>query len=118
MRISDWSSDVCSSDLEQRELAHVLAGGLGLDLDSGLEKVVGHRQPEPPGAAREERREQPLEVLADVGVGPCAHLDDLAVDRLDDLRQVAAWRPHFAALRLWELSALLHRVRLPGGSAV
>src|SRR3546814_19285786 len=32
MRISDWSSDVCSSDLTQRELA---ANSIGVDLDRG-----------------------------------------------------------------------------------
>src|SRR3546814_7831654 len=36
MRISDWSSDVCSSDLQERDLAHA-AGGDQIHLDDLVE---------------------------------------------------------------------------------
>ena len=41
---------------QQRELLDVLAARLGLDLDAGVEQVVGLGEHEPPAAAREQRR--------------------------------------------------------------
>src|SRR3546814_19191694 len=52
MRISDWSSDVCSSDLDQQQIAHdVLQLDLDMidaEVDSGL-----------PGTAHEHRADDP-----------------------------------------------------------
>src|SRR3546814_6770529 len=42
MRISDWSSDVCSSDLDRRE-----GRGHGSDMDRGLRHVAADRHGEP-----------------------------------------------------------------------
>ncbi len=47
---------------EQRQLLHVLAGGSGLDLQTGLEQVVRICQAETPLAAREQGLEQVGEV--------------------------------------------------------
>src|SRR3546814_4017738 len=45
MRISDWSSDVCSSDLDVAVVAEQVLPGLGLeaDLELGLDRVQVHR---------------------------------------------------------------------------
>src|SRR3546814_5377309 len=43
MRISDWSSDVCSSDLAQPE-AHALVGGLREGPERELRQVLAARQ--------------------------------------------------------------------------
>ena len=77
---------------QQRQLLHVLARRLGLDLDAGREQVLGFGEDQPPGAAREQRREQRGEVLADVGEGGGEDRLDLGVDRADDPLQVPPGR--------------------------
>src|SRR3546814_5443279 len=55
MRISDWSSDVCSSDLRCPGAVVAAAGGLpdrravdaGLTADAGMHAIVGAAQAEP-----------------------------------------------------------------------
>src|SRR3546814_4345473 len=42
MRISDWSSDVCSSDLTRRAGAHRQDGGGGLDVAAVLQRRGRH----------------------------------------------------------------------------
>src|SRR3546814_18081589 len=48
MRISDWSSDVCSSDLLDVRLAALLAPLIGTD----LKQIINQMHWKPPGAAR------------------------------------------------------------------
>ena len=97
---------------QQRQLLHVLAARLGLDLDAGVEQVVGHGQLELARAAGEERREQVGEVLADVGERRGEHRLDLLVDRLDDPAEFAACRPHVFELLFEERVPLLQLVVL------
>src|SRR3546814_17954669 len=60
MRISDWSSDVCSADLVR--LRHVgvieleldVAIGIGVDRVADLDAVIIDREAEPAGEARRE----------------------------------------------------------------
>ena len=74
-------------------LLDVLARRPRLDLDAGVEQVVGLGEPEPARAAREQRLEELREVRRHVGEGGGEHVDDLVVDRLDDLGQLAAGSP-------------------------
>ena len=92
---------------EQRQLLDVLAAGLGLDLDAGLEQVVGLGEHEPSRAAREEVAEQGGEVIGDVGVGGGEHRLDLVIDGLDHPRQLAPCRAHVLELLVEEGVALL-----------
>src|SRR3546814_8569067 len=103
MRISDWSSDVCSSDLELEEVAYVpleeLAGIEGFDEELGEElqnratEALERRE----AAARAERRELGVEdaladmphlteamlvVLGKAGIKTLDDLADLATDEL------------------------------------
>src|SRR3546814_17435165 len=41
MRISDWSSDVCSSDLAIKLLAFIIAGVVALLVDEGVDRDCG-----------------------------------------------------------------------------
>src|SRR3546814_15139614 len=43
MRISDWSSDVCSSDLRLRAIAAVLGAAAGLDAEQGAKLHLAAR---------------------------------------------------------------------------
>src|SRR3546814_14224672 len=43
MRISDWSSDVCSSDLRIRIGIHIAAPGLAVTRDSDIDKIARAR---------------------------------------------------------------------------
>src|SRR3546814_10870484 len=45
MRISDWSSDVCSSDLQIREAGYVCSNHLGIGVGTASIKRTGARQP-------------------------------------------------------------------------
>src|SRR3546814_8533285 len=62
MRISDWSSDVCSSDLADREIEHAFAAGVGLPAGNALLPVALANPPtrvayhHPARARSEERR--------------------------------------------------------------
>src|SRR3546814_4157379 len=60
MRISDWSSDVCSSDLIPRDLHHIVVAGE----ESGLERLE-HRHRRSAGNVR--RGEGDVEPAAGVG---------------------------------------------------
>src|SRR3546814_17304990 len=71
MRISDWSSDVCSSDLGDEPAAHL--AGAGQLTVIGVELLVQHEE-----AAHLAARE--LRVAGEVAVHP----RDLALDDLDD----------------------------------
>ncbi len=84
-----------------------LPGRLGLDLDAGLEQVLGIGQLQAAGAAGEQRLEELLEVGGDVGEGGREDADDLAVDGLDDLGQLASRFLDVVELLLQELVALL-----------
>ena len=75
---------------QERELAHVLAVRASLNLDAGVEGVVGIGEPEAAGAAGEQRLEQLGEVVGDVGEGGREQLDDLGVDGPDHLAELAA----------------------------
>src|SRR3546814_14648865 len=61
MRISDWSSDVCSSDLQRAEPRHALLVGVGLEpelvrRDRLLDRPRGEEEPDVIGAAVGGRR--------------------------------------------------------------
>src|SRR3546814_17769094 len=76
MRISDWSSDVCSSDLVER-LLHVL---VDLEFDEGFRKAIGYRRGHM--ARARNVRGRILDLARDLGLqlrGCCArqlHVDD------------------------------------------
>src|SRR3546814_10826489 len=81
MRISDWSSDVCSSDLGQRE-AHagindprILAEGRDETLFLGSDGV-DHRQPEKHGDGQADTQRQPR-----LAVGPARKLREAGAAR-------------------------------------
>src|SRR3546814_2231289 len=87
MRISDWSSDVCSSDLHQRD-DHRPVGPVALDLldllQVDLQRPVGDQLDVV----------QPGDPVALVGIGAVTRRD------IDDRRAVLAQRPpHHAAPR-------------------
>src|SRR3546814_10317417 len=68
MRISDWSSDVCSSDLEARSLAPLSLGGIprggeALEHRVGLGAFGQRRQPPDFEAARSEEHTSELQSL-------------------------------------------------------
>src|SRR3546814_12596375 len=76
MRISDWSSDVCSSDLVAEAFADA-AGQLQLDAaGAGLLRVL-HREETPPGGRAVDLRILPVDVEQ---VGVVAHPADAALD--------------------------------------
>src|SRR3546814_4530224 len=60
MRISDWSSDVCSSDLPTRRAALVQQGGHRsreiLDVEHGKAPATGRPQHQPAGELAEQRQ--------------------------------------------------------------
>src|SRR3546814_20768262 len=76
MRISDWSSDVCSSDLLVLAHQDLTAGGVGgVDLavgqDDGVEVSVaakGHGLPRPGGVVGPHQPERRWRVLTKIGV--------------------------------------------------
>src|SRR3546814_16824051 len=76
MRISDWSSDVCSSDLLVLAHQDLTAGGVGgVDLavgqDDGVEVSVaakGHGLPRPGGVVGPHQPERRWRVLTEIGV--------------------------------------------------
>src|SRR3546814_10505643 len=76
MRISDWSSDVCSSDLEgeRRETCpdHPPRAGIAIDLGQHVADDVADRKEQHPGAERP---------LAAIG-----HRDIAGLRRADDIR--------------------------------
>ena len=74
---------------EQREPLDLLAGRPGLDLDAGVEHVVGVGEHQPALAAREQPREGLLEGPLHVGVGLGEDLLDPGVDLADDVEEVA-----------------------------
>src|SRR3546814_12264205 len=101
MRISDWSSDVCSSDLREPRVAHqgeVLEARLRLDLrqgdrlDKGLHRLdVDHA--EAPGRT------------AGVGAIELHHLDDandllLIPGKIEEGEMVEGDRPHADSKRV------------------
>src|SRR3546814_6771990 len=75
MRISDWSSDVCSSDLSIVLLA-MIAAFLGMRLYSVLGKRTGHEQE--PVLPRRDERVVPLPVRRDDADTPSAPRDAAA----------------------------------------
>ena len=97
---------------QQRQLLDVLAAGLGLDLDSGVQHVVGLREHQRAGTAREQVVEQVREMLAHVGEGRCEHALDLDVDRLDHPEQLATRLADVVELRIEECVTLLQFVEL------
>ena len=102
---------------QQRQLLDVLARRLGLDLDAGVEQVVGLGEPQPALAAREQRLEQLLEVLGDVGEGGGEDVDDLVVDGPDDLGELAAARLDVVELALRGTRGAPAAPRTPRGPA-
>ena len=75
---------------EQREPLDLLAGRPRLDLDAGVEHVVGVGEDQPPLAAGEQPGERRLEGLLHVGVGLGEDLLHPRVDLADDVEQVVA----------------------------
>jgi len=70
---------------ERRERRRdVFAGGPSVDLDPGIEEVVGVEERQPARATREQRREQDAEVPGDVGERLLEDADDLLVDGAQD----------------------------------
>src|SRR5262249_56338943 len=69
---------------QQRQAPHVLARRARVDLDAGVEDVVGVGEGDATGSAGEQGREQGREVLADVIESGLEHGDDLTVDRAGD----------------------------------
>src|SRR3546814_3606653 len=94
MRISDWSSDVCSSDLVER-LLHVL---VDLEFDEGFRKAIGYRRGHM--ARARNVRGRILDLARDLGLqlrgcrARQLHVDDEAgeveVRHLGDLQRVKA----------------------------
>src|SRR3546814_11162328 len=97
MRISDWSSDVCSSDLDQRCALDRIVGQINVesrvvlevDLRLALLDLVQRRQADVDVAALDQLRHLPVEEgqqqgadvgAVDVGVG---HDDDAVVAQLE-----------------------------------
>src|SRR3546814_4545000 len=102
MRISDWSSDVCSSDLEQRLVALVV--GVGHHGDAGREQLRAGRVDEQRGAVG--TREHELVVGAgQLAVGQLGlrdgrlHVDVPQGRRLAAVGEVALGEAQEAALR-------------------
>ena len=75
-------------------------------------RLSGSVEPKTALAAGEQRLEQRLEVQRHVGERGREHVDDLLVDGLDDLRQLAPRGLHVVELRFEELVALLQRFEL------
>ena len=103
---------------QQRQLLHVLARRLRLDLDAGREKVFRVREMQLADATGEQHGEELGEVLAHVGVRGGEHALDLGVDRSDHPGQLAPRRAHVFELRLEERVALLQGVELLEGERV
>ncbi len=103
---------------QQRQLADVLARRPGLELDAGLEQVVRIGEPEPTLTTGEEGLEQQGEVLADIRVGGGEDADDLLVDRLDHLRELAPGLTDVLELGLEERVTLGELVELLEGQRV
>src|SRR3546814_13074121 len=80
MRIRDWSSDVCSSDLAGRDLQ---AGGtwMGLHAPSGRVVVVTNVRGEMPDPARESRGALVVDLLR--GTDRFADPDEAELDRFN-----------------------------------
>src|SRR3546814_15409743 len=86
MRISDWSSDVCSSDLDERPTAEETDGGGGgaEPGDPGLHRV--RQRPEPGGHGADglrRGRNRGEEVAADV--------DGRVVDLVPEIGRASCW---------------------------
>jgi len=96
----------------KRELLHVLAARLGLDLDTRVQEIVGIGELQPAGSTREKTCEQLAEVTADVGKRTREHRLDLGVDRCDHSHQFAACAANVFQLLLEELVALLQFIEL------
>src|SRR3546814_16426425 len=103
MRISDWSSDVCSSDLPTQRIAD----HDGTDGAWNVEKVMGHRQRgQAPGHGR--RLEPPRLAIVNIGEKPRfvgGHADPAALGRearvaieIDRERPDAGGHPRLHAL--------------------
>src|SRR3546814_1620495 len=67
MRISDWSSDVCSSDLEAADALDALAGEHG-NIDAGLQRQAQVRAPADAGvlALRVLAHDDPVDLAAEL----------------------------------------------------
>jgi hypothetical protein len=79
-----------------------LPARLGLDLDAGVEHVVGCGQLELAHTAGEQQPEELREVLAHVGVRRGEHVLDLCVDGGDDPRKISTGRADVFELLLEE----------------
>ena len=87
---------------QQGQAPHVAAGRTDLDLDPGVEQVLGVGQGEPAGASREERGHQGGEVLVDVGEGRVEDVHDLLVEGPDDVVELSTGGAHVLDLGLEE----------------
>src|SRR3546814_1547880 len=78
MRISDWSSDVCSSDLLARPAGAVLArGAVGRAFVAGVAApAVAAAQKDEPFALFRQVGEQAAILVVGEDLGPDRHLDD------------------------------------------
>src|SRR3546814_10582312 len=101
MRISDWSSDVCSSDLQHR--AHILAARLRQrhqpvrpHARRGLRRTDPHRQ-RPPRDRRAEPEEMAALQIADLLGLPPLHAEQVCGTRHVDIEEGA---PHQEIARL------------------
>ena len=103
---------------QQRQLLDVLPARLGLDLDAGLQQVIGLGEHEPPRPAREEVAEEGRKVIGDVGIGGGEDRLDLMVDGLDDPRELTTGRAHVLELLVEEGVTLLQLGELLEGQRV
>src|SRR3546814_17487151 len=90
MRISDWSSDVCSSDLQQRHDLQSLARRARHDLQAGSQRILRFGELEVRPAAAEEAHEELLEVGVHRLEGRQEAFSSLAVQAGDALAQAGA----------------------------
>ena len=103
---------------QQRQAAHVASSRTHLDLDTGVEKVLGIGERQAARPPREERGDQVGEVLVDVGEGRVEDMHDLFVQRADDLAQLALSLADILDLGLQELVALTELGQLLHGQWV
>ena len=104
---------------QQRELLHVLARGLGLDLDAGVEQVVGLGEAQPALAARGRASRRGARSSAPTSAK--AEANTLTISASTALMTLASSRRerlHVLELALEELVALLQRLVLLEGERV
>src|SRR3546814_11180674 len=91
MRISDWSSDVCSSDLAEIGAATLL-GGYYLGLTGPVEEPFLHELPEAERRIPLERTNTPVSLIGALG-DTTSQIQAIAIDSIKDVLRDLAGAP-------------------------